>query len=372
MNQARFNVGIIGCGNISGIYCKRIKEFKILNLLACADIDRPKAEAKATEFAIPRVLVPDALIKDPDIDIVLNLTVPKAHFPIARRAIAAGKHVYNEKPLSIALKDGKALIELARNKRVLVGCAPDTFLGAGLQTCRKLIDDGAIGRPIGATAFMTGRGPEGWHPSPEFFYEKGGGPMLDMGPYYITALVNLLGPVARVCSSSKISFKQRTITSQPKYGKVMNVVTPTHIQAVLDFKSGASATIVTSFDVWAAELPRIEIYGEKGTLSVPDPNGFAGAVRLWTPATREWKEVPHSHGHGDNFRGIGLADLAYAVRDKRPNRASGSLALHVLEIMHAAINAGRLGKYLTLTTTCKQPAPLPAGTGESVLAVQPS
>ena len=368
MSPSRYNVGIVGCGNISGIYCKRIKEFNILNLAACADLDRAKAEAKAAEVGIPHVLRTDDLLLDPGIDIVVNLTVPKAHFSVARRAVAAGKHVYNEKPLCIDLKDGKALIELARKKKVLVGCAPDTFLGAGLQTCRKLIDNGVIGRPIGATAFMMCHGHEGWHPSPEFYYEKGGGPMLDMGPYYITALVSLLGPVARVCSSSKISFKQRTITSQPKYGKVMKVATPTHIQAVLDLASGASATIITSFDVWAAQLPRIEIYGEKGTLSVPDPNGFGGPVRLWSPDIEGGKEVPHTHGHAENYRGLGVADLAYAAWYKRPNRASGALALHVLEVMTAAITAGRLGKYIRMTTQCKQPAPLPTGNGESVLA----
>ena len=370
MTKDIFNVGIIGCGNISGIYCKRVKEFKILNLAACADLDQARAKAKATEFGIPRVPTPAELLADPSIDIVLNLTVPKAHFDVARRAVAAGKHVYNEKPLCVEFKEGKALMALAAKKRVLVGCAPDTFLGGGIQTCRKLIDDGIIGRPIGATAFMMCHGHESWHPSPEFYYEKGGGPMLDMGPYYVTALVNLLGPVARVCGSSKASFKTRTITSKPKCGKVVKVETPTHIQAVLDFKGGASAMIITSFDVWAAQLPRIEVYGEKGTLSVPDPNGFGGPVRLWTPATGEWKEVPLTHGFAENYRGLGVADLAYAARDKRHNRASGSLALHVLEVMHAAINAGKTGSYTKIATKCVQPAPMMPGSDESVLAKQ--
>ena len=368
MSKDIFTVGIVGCGDISGIYCERVKGFNILNLAACADLDRAKAKARAAEFGIPRVMDTAALIADPGIDIVLNLTVPKAHFDIAKRAVAAGKHVYNEKPLCVELKEGKALMALAAKKRVLVGCAPDTFLGGGIQTCRKLIDDGVIGRPIGATAVKMCHGHESWHPSPEFYYEKGGGPMLDMGPYYLTALVNLLGPVARVCGSSKVSFKTRTITSKPKFGKVVKVETPTHIQAVLDFKSGASATIITSFDVWAAQLPCIEIYGEKGTLSVPDPNGFGGPVMLWKPDAPDWKEIPLSHGFADNYRGLGVADLAYAARDKRHNRASGSLALHVLEVMHAAINAGASGKYTEIGTKCVQPAPMMIGTDESVLA----
>lgn len=367
MKKSTFNVGIIGCGNISGIYCRRIKEFSVLNLAACADLDRSKAEARAAEFNIPRVLSPDELIADPSIDIILNLTVPKAHFDVARRALEAGKHVYNEKPLCVELADGKSLVKLARTHRRLLGCAPDTFLGGGLQTCRKLIDDGVIGTPIGATAFMMCHGHESWHPNPEFYYEHGGGPMLDMGPYYLTALVALMGPVARVCGSASISFPTRTITSQPKYGTVITVETPTHIQAVLEFACGACATLITSFDVWGAQLPRIEIYGTLGTLSVPDPNTFGGPVKLYVPGKHDWSDVPLSHGFAENYRGLGVADLACAARDKRPARASGALALHVLEVMHAAINAGRLGKYIKIKSSCARPDALPPGSDESIL-----
>ncbi|MCX7846996.1 MAG: Gfo/Idh/MocA family oxidoreductase [bacterium] len=358
MKKSALSIGVIGCGNISGIYCRRIKEFPVLSLAACADLDRAKAEARANEFNIPTVLSPDELLLNPSIDIILNLTTPQAHYTIARRALEAGKHVYNEKPLCVELHEAKTLLKLARKHRRLIACAPDTFLGAGLQTCRKLIDDGVIGTPVAATAFMMCHGHESWHPNPEFYYQHGGGPMLDMGPYYLTALVSLLGPVARVCGSASISFPTRTITSQPKAGTLITVETPTHIQAVLEFASGACATIITSFDVWGARLPFIEIYGSLGTLSCPDPNTFGGPVKLYVPGKYDWAEVPLIHGYAENYRGLGLADLASAIRDKRPARANGDLALHVLEVMHAAINAGRLGKYIKIKSSCARPAPL--------------
>jgi predicted dehydrogenase len=311
----------------------------------------------------------EALLADPTIQIVVNLTIPKAHAEVNLAAIAAGKHVYCEKPLAITRADGQKTLAAAREQGVRVGCAPDTFLGGGIQTCRKLIDDGMIGEPVAATAFMTCHGHEGWHPDPAFYYQPGGGPMLDMGPYYLTALVNLIGPIQRVTGSARISFPERQITSQPKYGMRIKVNTATHVAGVVDFGKGAVGTIITSFDVWAANLPRIEIYGAEGSLSVPDPNRFDGLVRLhladasrWSRQAdaREWSEIPVTHST-EVGRGIGVADMAYALAYGRPHRASGDLAYHVLDVMCAFEDASRRGRHIDIESTCVQPAALPPG-----------
>lgn len=354
-------VGVVGCGNISPIYLQTGRVFEAIEIVACADIDMEKARARAEEFGIPKVLPPDELLVDPDVEIVLNLTVPKVHADINLRAIEAGKHVYTEKPLATNREDGRKTVESAKAKGVRVGSAPDTFLGGGIQTCRKLIDDGWIGEPVGATAFMTCHGHESWHPSPEFYYEIGGGPMFDMGPYYLTALVNLLGPVRRVSGSAQINFPERLITSQPKYGKVVKVETPTHIAGTMDFANGAIGTAIMSFDVWAAQLPRIEIYGTEGTLSVPDPNSFGGPVRLYRPGNRDWLETPLTHGYTENSRGLGVADMALALQTGRPHRASDDLAYHVLDVMQAFLDAAETGKYIAIESTCERPKPLPMG-----------
>lgn len=351
-------IGLIGCGNISGIYLKAPQTFPILNIKACADIDMARAEAKAAEHGIAAMTV-DELLRDPAIEIVVNLTIPMAHAEVALAAVEHGKSVYSEKPLALNTADGKALLARAAEQGVRVGCAPDTFLGGGLQTCRKLIDDGWIGRPIAATAFMMSHGHEHWHPNPDFYYQAGGGPMFDMGPYYLTALVSLLGSVRRVTGATQVTFPERTITSQPKYGQKIHVDVPTHVVGVLDFTAGAVATIITTFDVWAAELPRIEIYGTHGTLSVPDPNTFGGPVRLRRAGSTEWQEVPIPFHYTANSRGLGVADLAHARQNNRPHRANGELALHVLEIMDAIHVASAESHHIQLTTTCDRPAPLP-------------
>jgi predicted dehydrogenase len=360
------NVGIIGCGNISTIYLKSPQVFPILNITACADLDRSRAEAKAAEFNIQAVEV-NELLADPEIEIVLNLTIPAAHAEVAHAAIAHGKSVYNEKPLALNTADGRALLDAARARRVRVGCAPDTFLGGGLQTCRKLIDDGWIGEPVAATAFMMSHGHESWHPSPEFYYQKGGGPMFDMGPYYLTALVSLLGAVRRVTGATRITFPERTITSQPKYGQVVEVEVPTHVVGLLDFASGAIANIITTFDVWSAELPRIEIYGTHGTLSVPDPNTFGGPVRLRRAGSTDWQEIPIPFHHTANSRGLGVADMAHGLRSGRAHRANGDLAFHVLEIMEAIHVASAEDRHVQLTSCCERPAALPLGMMPGVL-----
>ena len=352
-------VGIIGCGNISGIYFQAGKTFDILDIVGCADLLPDRAKAKAEEHGCKAYASPEALLADPDIKIVMNLTIPNAHASVALAALEAGKCVHNEKPLAITRDDGRKMLDLAKAKNLRVGCAPDTFMGGGIQTCVKLIDDGWIGEPIGATAFMMCHGHESWHPDPEFYYKAGGGPMFDMGPYYLTALVALMGPAKRVTGSTRITFPERTITSQPKSGTVIKVDVPTHVAGILDFANGAVGTIITSFDVWAAELPRIEIYGTLGSISVPDPNGFGGPVRIRRAGAGEWSDVPLSHGYPENARGIGVADMAYALRSGRPHRASGELAYHVLDIMHAFHDASDAGKHINLESTCARPAALP-------------
>jgi predicted dehydrogenase len=355
-------VGIIGCGNISGIYLKNgTQTFEILEIAACADLMMERAEAQAEAYGVARACTVEELLDDPEIEIVINLTTPQAHFPVAMQAIEAGKSVHNEKPLTLTREQGQQLLEAAEKQGVRVGCAPDTFMGGGLQTCRKLIDDGWIGEPVAATAFMAGHGHESWHPSPVFYYEVGGGPMFDMGPYYLTALVNLMGPVQRVSGEARITFPQRTITSQPLYGTVIDVETPTHIASTLQFASGAVGTIITSFDVWSHNLPRIEIYGTQGSLSVPDPNGFGGPVRVRRAGDDAWHDVPLTHGYAENSRGIGVADMAYALRSGRGHRANGALAYHVLDIMQATLDTAEQGRHIELASTCERPAALPLG-----------
>ncbi|HZT40936.1 MAG TPA: Gfo/Idh/MocA family oxidoreductase [Chthonomonadaceae bacterium] len=359
-------VGIIGCGNISGIYFKAGQTFRILDIVACADLIMERARAKAEEHGI-RALTVDQLLADPEVQIVINLTIPNAHYEVCKAALEAGKHVHVEKPLSITREQGQDLLETARARNLRVGAAPDTFLGGGLQTCRKLIDDGWIGEPVGATAFMLCHGHESWHPDPEFYYKAGGGPMFDMGPYYLTALISLIGPIRRVTGSTRVSFPERTITSAPKYGTKVKVDVPTHVAGIMDFANGAIGTILTTFDVWASQLPRIEIYGTEGSLDVPDPNGFGGPVRVQRMGASGWSEVPLTHGFAENSRGIGVADMAYAIQSGRPHRANGQMGYHVLETMHGFHDASDMGKHYVMESVCERPAPLPLGLPKDAL-----
>jgi len=354
------NIGLIGCGNISHAYLKNGKTFKQTTLRACADARPEAAKACAETYGLKAMSV-DELLADPSIDAILNLTTPQSHVAINLRAIEAGKHVHCEKPFGLDREGGRRVIEAAKAKGLRVGCAPDTFLGGGHQTCRKLIDQGLIGRVVSGTAFMLCHGHESWHPSPVFYYEIGGGPMFDMGPYYLTALVNMMGPVRRVSGEAAITFPQRTITSKPLYGTIIDVETPTHIASTLQFASGAIGTIITSFDVWASQLPRIEIYGTEGSLAVPDPNGFGGPVFVRRAGDNEWRPVPLTHGYAENSRGIGVADMAYALRSGRAHRASGALAYHVLDVMQATLDSPRAGRHIDVESTCERPAALPMG-----------
>lgn len=360
-------VGIVGCGNISSIYFQAGKTFEMIDIVACADLIPERAKAKAQEFGVPRACSVKELLADPEIEIVVNLTIPKAHAEIGLAALEAGKNTHGEKPLTITREDGQKMLALAKSKKLRVGCAPDTFLGGGIQTARKVLDDGWIGQPVGAVAFMMCHGHESWHPDPEFYYKVGGGPVFDMGPYYLTALINLLGPIKRVTGSARVTFPERLITSQPKYGTRITVDVPTHVAGVMDFACGAVGTMIMTFDVWAANLPRIEIYGTEGSMSVPDPNGFGGPVLVRRMGGNEWKEVPHTHGYLDNARGIGVADMAYGLRSGRPHRANGELAYHVLDCMHAFHDASAQGRHIDVQSTCDRPAPLPLGLQHGIL-----
>ncbi len=358
--ENKMKIGIIGTGNISGAYFEGLKLYPFIEVAACADMNMDSAKEKAAKYNIPKVCTVDELLADKEIEIVINLTIPKAHAPVNLKILEAGKHAYCEKPFALNREEGQQVLDLAKKKGLRVGCAPDTYLGPGQQLARKLLDEGWIGRPIGGVAHMICHGHENWHPSPEFYYEVGGGPLFDMGPYYINALINLLGPVKRVTSSAQTSFPTRTITSEPKKGKVFKVETPTHIASILDFENGACVTLLTSFDVWAGNLPNIEIFGAEGSMSIPDPNGTGGTVKVMRPGQKEWLEIPHLHAE-PGFRGIGVADMAKAIWNNRPQRMSGELGFHALDIMQSILDASATGKHITLGSTCPKPKALPSG-----------
>ena len=350
-------IGIIGCGVISGAYLKAASGFPILKVRALADAVPSAAEARAQEFGLEAVSVA-ALLADPEIEIVVNLTVPKAHVEVGLAALKAGKHVYSEKPLGVQFKDAKRLVARADKTGLRVGCAPDTFLGGAHQTCRALIDAGKIGEPVGGTAYFMCPGHERWHPAPDFYYEAGGGPMLDMAPYYVTDLVNLLGPVARVTAITSKPRATRTITSKPRRGATIPVEVDTHAVGVLQFTSGAIVQLSMSFDVAAHRHLPLEIYGTEGTLIVPDPNWFGGEIER-ADAAGQWRPVKTNMPYADgNYRSLGIADMAHAIRSGRPHRASGGLALHALEVIEAFDRASRSGKAVTITTAPPRPAPL--------------
>ena len=358
----KVRVGVIGTGAISGAYLGMARNFPIVEIAACADMNLDAAKKKAEEFQIPRVCSVDELIADDSIEVILNLTVPKAHVPVALRAIEAGKHTYAEKPLGIDQNEGKALLAAANKNKLRVGCAPDTFMGAGVQTARKVIEDGTIGKPVAFTAFMMCRGHEHWHPNPQFYYEKGGGPMFDMGPYYLTALLNLLGPVKRISGMSAIEIADRTITSEPKKGTKISVETPDHITGLIEFENGAIGTIIqtfaTRFSEFGGKQP-ITIFGTDGTLKVPDPNTFDGLVHVRRTEDAEWREVEPAFVKGYG-RSVGLADMAYAIRSGRKHRCSGEQAFAVLDLMAGFQDSSDSGKAYQPEAGYTKPAPMPA------------
>ena len=351
-------VGIVGSGFISRAYLRAALDFPGVRIIACSDVNLAAAEEKAREFQI-RAQSVEQLLADPEIDLILNLTVPQSHGSVSLRAIESGKHVYSEKPLALSVKEAHAVLSAAQMRQRRVGVAPDTFLGGGQQTARALIDRGDIGTPIGGTAFILLPGHEHWHPNPDFFYQPGGGPVLDMGPYYLTALVNLLGPIRRVISLGRQAFKEREIQSGPRKGERIPVLIPTHFNTLLEFHQGPLVSFHASFDVQGHTHSPIEIYGTEATLQVPDPNTFGGSVQLLkrgkSPVT-----TPLTHGFSDrNYRIIGVAEMEKAIAGGRPHRASAELGYHVLEVMQAIVENGASGLPVEISSSCDRPAALP-------------
>lgn len=354
-------VGLVGAGLISRAYVETFARLPNLALAAVADLDGGRAETVAGLVAGARAMPPDRLYAAEDVDLVLNLTIPLAHARVAHAAIAAGKHVYGEKPLAPTTTEAAEILAAAARAGVVIGCAPDTVLGTGVQTARASLDAGDIGRPVAATAFMVIPGHELWHPAPEFYYQPGGGPLLDMGPYYLTALVTLLGPVRRVAGMAAMPRATRVVGSGPRAGTEIPVHVATHVTGVLEHAGGALSTLMMSFDIWGARLPRIEVYGTEGSLSLPDPNNFAGTVRILRADSREWTEVPERGGYRDAARGYGVADLARAIAQGDEPRASGELAYHVLDVMESLLAAAGSGTTVEVASTCSRPEPVPAG-----------
>jgi predicted dehydrogenase len=369
------NVGIVGCGNISGIYLRNIPGFRGLKLRACADMRAEAAQAKAAEFGIEALSVDDMLARE-DIDLIVNLTVPDAHFGVSMAALQAGKHVFSEKPLAVDFEQGRKLVDEAEARGKLLGCAPDTFLGGGGRLARRLVEEGAVGRILSGTAFLMSHGMEHWHPDPEFFFKPGGGPIFDMAPYYLNAVINLMGPVSRVFAMSSAGFPERVVTtpSSPRKGESIAVETPTSVMALLEFASGAQFTLCMSWDVWRHGHPAIELYGTEGSLRVPDPNFFGGIVEI-TERGGDWQErsseqmplgTPNWRSPNwapdvpakANYRALGLADLSSAALHGTPHRASGRLALHVLEVMHNILESAHTGRSMAITTKVERPVAL--------------
>jgi len=353
-------IGIVGCGNISGAYFGGAQKTDVVEIKSCADLNMDAARRQAEKHGCEAVTV-DALLADPEIELVVNLTIPRAHAEVALRAIEAGKHTYSEKPFAVDVASGKRVIDAARAKGVRVGCAPDTFLGAGIQTSRKALDGGAIGKPLAGSAFMCGHGHESWHPNPAFYYDIGGGPMFDMGPYYVTALVNILGPAKRVAAVTSKGFDERIATSEAAKGLRIPVNTPTHLAGTIEFANGAVVTMIMSFDMWRHGLPCIELYGTEGSIRVPDPNGFGGTVSV-SKAREDWQEVPLAFPN--NARMIGVIDMAQAIRSGRPHRANGELAYHVLEVMASFEQSSVTGRHVEMSTQIERPAAMALGLAE--------
>jgi predicted dehydrogenase len=359
-SMGKTGVGIVGCGVISRAYITAMRRFPNIELKAVADMQSAPAELRGAEFSVP-ALRTDELLKRDDIEIVVNLTVPLAHTDVSLAVLNAGKHVHSEKPLGVNYAEACKVMELAERKNLRVGCAPDTFLGGGHQTARKLLDDNTIGQPVAGSAFFMCPGHERWHPAPGFYYLRGGGPMLDMGPYYLTNLVQLLGPIAAVTGATARPRNERLVTSEPMNGRLIPVQVQTHATGTLEFASGALVTFAMSFDVPKHNHTPIEIYGTEASMLVPDPNRFGGEVQIARPGG-EWESKPLTHGHTDGeFRSIGVADMAAAIARNRPHRASGALALHVLEAMEAVQTSADQGRRVILSTRVDRPAMIPPG-----------
>jgi len=376
MNQP--GVGIIGCGNISSAYLKLAPLFASLEVRGIADINAAAAQAQSQEFGVPAMSV-EELLAEESINVVVNLTIPDAHYEVTRQILEAGKHAYSEKPLVLTLGQGEHLRNLANKGGLRVGSAPDTFFGGTHQMARSLIDQGRIGNVIAGTAHVMSHGMEHWHPNPDFFFQPGAGPMLDLGPYYVTNLVQLIGPVKRVVSLSSTPSPTRTISSEPRAGQTIPVNTPTNIHALLEFEQGATFTLSTSWDVWAHQHGNMELYGSEGSLFVPDPNFFGGelkfgntqgeieTVELWDHPFGVANQEHDVHGPLANYRTAGLADMVDAISADRPHRCSLELAIHVVDVMTSILASGEYGEFITMSTSCARPEALGPEAAQALL-----
>ncbi len=350
-------VGFIGCGNIAPQYARTLHALGIGDQVVYADGLAGRADAFAAKYGGTAATV-EELLADDTIDAIVNLTPAHAHTAVTGAILESGHAVFSEKPLGIDLDEGRHLIELADRRGLRLGCAPDTFMGVGLQVARAAIDRGMIGEPLAASAFMLGFGPEWWHPNPEIFYGPGAGPLFDMGPYYLTALTNLLGPARSISAAARIGIEDRVIHATGRVGEVVKATVPTHVSSIIEHASGPISTLVTSFDVKATRFRNIEIYGTEATLAVPDPNTFEGPVLLRGLLGSDWRELDLPTPNVPMQRGIGLADLLSSVRAGRPHRASGEMALHVLELMTGSLRSALEGRRLDLVTTFDRPEPM--------------
>lgn len=373
-------VGVIGTGHVSGEYFQSCADYPELNVIACADIDQVLARKQADEFGIERAYTTEALLADPDVELVINLTPPAVHTQVTLAALAAGKHVYTEKPFAPNLDEGRQILQAAHEAGLRVGCAPATFLAGPYQTARKLIDDGWIGEPLAATAFFTCRGYEFWHPNIDPFYAKGGGPMLDIGPYLISVLVDFFGPAVKVDAMAKrMSPTRKRRIPRPGKGDDIEIEVNTHSAGNIEFANGVVATVITSWEMWASNLPFVEVYGTEGSVTIPFKSEFGSEPLLrrgqpsdlgyvpTEPGGGAWLEVPLTHKDG-TWRGVGVADMASAIRTGSPFRASGEFGYHSLEIMLAFDAASEQGAHVAIESTCERPAALPpVAVGERVL-----
>ena len=373
--MADLGVGIIGCGNISTAYLRLAPMFKGYEIRAVADINLDAANARAEEFGIIGQSVDD-LLANADIDLVINLTIPEAHFEVSERILHSGKHVYSEKPFVLTRDEGQKLADLAEAKGLRIGSAPDTFLGGSHQFARALVDEGQIGKVTSGTAMVQSHGMEDWHPNPDFFFQPGAGPVLDLGPYYIANLVQLIGPVARITAFAGSAYATRTIGNGPRLGEEVPVDTPTTIHAVMEFQNGAIITLISSWDVWSHEHSCMELYGTEGSMYLPDANFFGGPLRVTQrsePLQLEPWDHPFAVVNDDdqaNYRGAGLADMALAISEGRPHRCSNDFALHVVDVMTSILTAAETKSVVDIQTTCDRPAPLDPAAAAALMTPQ--
>jgi len=371
-------VGIIGCGNISSTYFRLAPLFKGIEVRACTDLNPAAADLRAREFGV-RAEPIEAMLGSADIDIVVNLTIPDAHYAVTRQVLEAGKHAYSEKPFVLSVEEGLRLKAIADAADLRVGSAPDTFFGGAHQLARQLIDDGAVGTITSGTAHVMSHGMEDWHPSPDFFFLPGGGPVLDIGPYYVANLINLIGPVKRVGALANSASPTRTIGGDgPRRGEAIPVETPTTVHALLAFANGAVVTLGTSWDVWGNRHGPMELYGTEGTIFVPDPNWFGGTIEIVgrdgqiraVDSSDHPFSVPNDirpDASLANYRAAGLADMALAILEGREARCGIDRALHGIDVMTAILQSAETGAFVELQTTCSRPAPLTADAARALL-----